>query len=135
MTNIPCICVASAALAADLDRVWAAMGRGTDTFTAAMALHDPQDMENPTHYLMQDMSATEGLEALWRAFAASADLPPIDGIWGEEGVISAADAQAASAGLTVYSVAAASISPAEGQSWRDGIITSLGLVPAPPPDI
>lgn len=132
MANIPCICLATAAAAPDLDKVWEAMGRGPGNFTQAAQLVTPsEDPEAITHYLMQDMNATESDEALWRAFAASADLPPIQGIWGEDGIISAADAQAASAGLTVYSMAGTG----NANAWREGIIEANGLASPPPMDI
>ena len=105
MSNVPCILIVTATHAVDMSAVFAAQGRGPSTFTQGRRLVAVGTTSPVVARLAQDMSATTALEAAWRAMAADNDLPAISGVWGENGVISAADAQAAMAGLSVHSVA------------------------------
>lgn len=76
------------------------------------------------------LSATAEIEAAWRAYAASGDLPDIPGVWGEDGVIPAAEAQAAHVGLTVHSIAGAV--PAD---WAASVLAGHGYAFEPEPEI
>lgn len=131
MASVPCILIATAAHAADLSAVLEAQGRGPNTFTNGRRLVASGTSGPVVAYMAQDMSATDALEAAWRAFADTADLPDIgNNVWGENGVISSGDAQAASAGLTVHSVAGAV--PAD---WSSSVIASHGFDFEPEPEI
>lgn len=105
MTTVPSILVVTEAVYQDVERVLEAQGRGAGTFTYGVKLVATGTTTPVTHRMCQDMSATAELEAAWRAYAATGDLPDISGTWGIGGVISAAAAQAAHVGLTVHSVA------------------------------
>lgn len=106
MSYRPSILFVTEATYQDVERVIEAQGRGAGTFTYGMKLVSISDPNGPVVARMcQDMTATPALEASWRAYAASGDLPDITGVWGEGGVIGAAAAQAAHTGLTVYSAA------------------------------
>jgi hypothetical protein len=76
------------------------------------------------------MNADVELEAAWRAMASRNDLPAITGVWGENGVISAADAQAAMSGLSVHSVAG--VIPSD---WTDSVLAGHNYEFEPQPEI
>ncbi|WP_243612922.1 hypothetical protein [Shimia aestuarii] len=131
MATVPCILIATAAQAADLSAVLEAQGRGPGTFTSGRRLVAEGTTGPVVAYLAQDMSATAELEAAWRAFADSADLPDIgNNVWGENGVISSGDAQAASAGLTVHSVAGTVPS-----NWTASVLAGHGYEFEPEPEL
>ena len=128
--ELPTIGIVAASVRDACNRVLDAQGRGPDSFTRTLAPADPAPTPSttPTHYFMQDMSATDSLAAAWQALANVGDLPAISGVWGEDGVISAAEAQAACAGgnMHVYT-AAGPMTPTERDAWRDGILAGRGL--------
>jgi len=131
MSQVPCIMLASAEHAVALSSVLEAQGRGPDSFTQGRRCVAINTTTPVVAYLIQDMSATDELETAWRAFASSGDLPDIGAnVWGENGIISAADAQAASAGLTVHSVAGDV--PA---NWAASVLAAHGLAFEPEPEI
>lgn len=105
MTSTPCILIVTETHASAMDAVLAAQGRGTGTFMGGRRLVAAGTTGPVVARLAQDMTATADLESAWRAMASDRDLPAIAGTWGENGVISAAAAQAAMAGLSVHSVA------------------------------
>lgn len=126
--NLPRITIAIASAVVDLNRIGHAMGVGTAYFTGRkLCAIDPNaDHETPaTHYLSQDMSAKDNEATEWQGMAQEADLPAIDGIWGEEGVITALEAQTALAfgNLKVFTAAGEN----DPTAWRDGILAGQGL--------
>lgn len=137
MASLPAICICTVAACDDINRVWEAMSRGPGTFTRKLCAIDANaTWQTPaTHYLMQDMSATDSDVAEWQALC-SGDLPPITGTWGEDGIISAEDAQAACDGgnLQVFSAAGLDDSGDNGATptqWRDGVLLGAGLMFVP----
>lgn len=130
MTSVPCILIATVAHADDLSAVLEAQGRGANTFQNGRRLVASGTSSPVVAYLQQDMSATAALEDAWRAYADSGDLPEITGVWGENGVISAGDAQAAKAGLSVHSVAG--VVP---EDWAASVLAGHGYDFEPEPEI
>lgn len=130
--NLPTICIVTAAARVDLNRVWDAMGRGPATFSIALCEIDPEaTWETPaTHYGMQDMGAQKSDVDSWLAMASDNDLPslPAGVVWGENGVISAQDAQAAiSPGNLLVFPAGGLANDQERNAWRDGVYLGLDL--------
>jgi hypothetical protein len=125
--NLPRIAIVTAAAYTDVNRICQAMGLGTAYFTRKLcAIDENATHETPaTHYMVQDMSAQDVEAPVWQGMAQEADLPPIQGIWGEDGVISALDAQTALSfgNVRVYTAAGESTPTA----WRDGILAGAGL--------
>lgn len=132
MSRVPCIVIATAEHAENLSLVWEAQGRGVNSFLEGRQLVAAGTSGPVLAYFQQDMSATSDLEAAWRAFADSGDLPDIgSNVWGENGIISAMDAQsAAAAGLTVHSVAG--IVPSD---WAASVLAGHGYAFAPEVEI
>lgn len=129
--NLPRIAIVTAAAYADLNRICNAMGLGTAYFTRKLcAIDENATHETPaTHYMVQDMSAQSSEQDMWQGMAQEADLPPISGVWGEDGVISAQDAQAALAfGNLKVDTTAGEDNPT---AWRDGILLGRGLMFVP----
>lgn len=128
--TLPVICVVTAAAKDNANLVWAAMGRGPNTFTRKLCAIDPGvTSDTPaTHYLMADSSTEESDVQAFQAMAGG-DLPAISGIWGEDGVIDAAAAQAATSGtnLQVYS-ASGDVAPVD---HMNGILQSRALMLVP----
>lgn len=125
MTTQPVVCIIAAAAMVNANLVWAAMGKGPDTFSRKLTTDNPALTSSAvTHYLMADSSCTVEDVAAWQGFAHG-DLPQIDGIWGADGVIAAADAQAAVNGsnLQVYS-ASGNVVPLD---HANAILASRGL--------
>lgn len=130
--NLPRIAVIVAPAVTDMNRICEAMGLGTPYFTRKLCAVDPlADHNTPaTHYLASDMSALAEDNPEWQAMATAADLPAIQGIWGENGVISAQDAQAvlAPGNLQVYTAAGLDPNNTDGPTeFRNGIFAGLGL--------
>jgi hypothetical protein len=132
--SLPVICIVTAAKKTDANLVWQAMDRGPETFTRKLcAIGEGVTPETPpTHYLMSDTSSTESDVAIWQGMA-NGDLPPISGIWGVNGVISAANAMTATNGanLQVYS-ASGDVIPVDHAA---GILASRDLRFVPDPEI
>lgn len=125
MTTQPVICIVTAAAHVNANLVWAAQDRGPDTFSRKLTTDDPATPESVvTHYLMADSSCSVEDIAAWQALA-NGDLPQIAGVWGEDGVIGAADAMAATNGanLQVYS-ASGDVQPL---GHANAILASRGL--------
>lgn len=131
MSNAPCIVIATEANRTNVNLIWEAMGRGPDSLSRKLCAIDPgATYETPaTHYLMQDMSATDADVALWAAMAgAGRDLPPIAGTWGELGIISAQDAQAAIGPGNIFAFPAYGLETEQDElNWRDGVLSGMGL--------
>lgn len=106
MSIINIIAVAPVAHAADINAVLEAMGRGPGSL-ATKASPEPNQAFGAasTHVFMSNQAATLEFQADLIAYASGGDLPPLpEGIvWGEDGVISAADALAAASHLAVAS--------------------------------
>lgn len=136
MANLPVVCVVKDAVKDDANLVWAAWGRGPNTFSRKLCALDPEATEStpPTHWLMSDTSTTDSDVAIMQGFA-DGDLPPVPSgtVWGENGVISAADALVAVNGtnLQTYS-ASGDVSPVE---HSEGILESRGLQFVPGPEL
>lgn len=132
--NLPRIAIVTASALAGVNAICNAMGLGTAYITRKLCAIDPEaDHTTPaTHYMVQDMSAQPEEDPIWQGMANEADLPPIAGVWGEDGVISAQDAQAALApgNLTVYT-AAGLVDQQDSALWRDGILSGRGLMFVP----
>jgi len=125
MTTQPVICIVTATARADANLVWAAQGRGPDTFSRRLTTDSPAlSNSTVTHYLMADSSSSVEDVAAWQALA-NGDLPQISGVWGVGGIISAADAMAATTGanLQVYS-ASGDVVPLD---HANAILASRGL--------
>lgn len=129
--NLPRIAIVTAAAYTDVNRICQAMGLGTAYFTRKLcAIDENATFETPpTHWMVQDMSAQSSEQDMWQGMAQEADLPPISGVWGEDGVISAQDAQAALAfGNLKVDTTAGEDNPT---AWRDGILLGRGLMFVP----
>lgn len=125
MSQLPVVCIIAAASKDDGNLVWAAQGRGPDTFSRRLTTDSPATTGSTvTHYLMADSSSDASDVAAWQAMA-DGDLPQINGVWGENGVIGAAEAQAAVSGanLQVYS-ASGDVAPLD---HCNAILLSRGL--------
>ena len=86
--------IATAAAVDNVNLVLQAMGRGPgNTSRKATTVANPAWDATPTHYFMSDQGVTAEFQAQLLGFA-NGDLPPLpEGVvWGEGGVISAADA-------------------------------------------
>lgn len=129
-TRVPSILIVLEANHIAVDHVLEAQGCGAGAFIQGRHLVAVGTTTPIVARMCQDMSATAELEAAWRAYAASGDLPQINGVWGEGGVISASDAQAASAGLTVHSVAG-EVPP----NWAASVLAAHGYEFEPEPEI
>lgn len=107
MSNVPTILICTDAAVVDVRLVWGAMGQGWDTFGRKLCSSATEATPEtpPTHWLMSDAGSQSDMVTAWQAMA-NGDLPQIDGVWGENGIISAAAAMAATNGanLHVYTV-------------------------------
>lgn len=133
-TRVPSILIALEADHIALDQVLAAQGQGSGTFIQGRHVVAIGTSSPILARLAQDMSATPELEASWRAFALTGDLPEIAGVWGENGVISAADAQAATVGFKVHSVAQHPDVPIP-PNWAENVLAYYGWEFEPEPEI
>lgn len=125
MTTQPVVCLVKAADRDNANLVWAAWGKGPETFSRKLTTDASPTTSSPvTHYLMADSSTSVEDVAIIQAFANS-DLPPISGAWGVDGVIGAADALAAIDGdsLQCYS-ASGNVTPLD---HCNAILASRGL--------
>jgi hypothetical protein len=133
--NLPVVCIVTNAQKTNLNLVFEAMGMGPETFTRKCCAIDPNatDQTPPTHWLMSYVAATDSDVAIYQTMTAG-NLPPLPQgvVWGVNGIISAADAMAASDGSVfhVYS-AAGQIEPVDHCA---AVLQSEGLqyVPDPP---
>lgn len=128
----PTIVIVTAAAQVPLNRIWEAMGRGPDTFSVRLCADVPEaTYESPvTHYLMCDMSAMQNDLVVWAAMAENNDLPPLPNgvIWGENGVISALDAQAAINGGNMFVFPAYGLQTQQDKdNWLAGALAALSL--------
>lgn len=125
MTTQPCVGIVKAADKDNANLVWAAWGKGPDTFSRKLTTDSPATTSSTiTHYLMADSSTSVEDVQIIQGFA-NGDLPPITGAWGVDGIVSAADALAAIDGtsLQCYS-AAGNVVPLD---HANAILASRGL--------
>ncbi len=130
----PTICICTAAAKTDLNRVWDAMGQGPNTFSVALCADDPGATWEtpPTHYLMQDMGAQQTDVDIWTAMAQNNDLPPISGVWGEDGVITAAEAQTAISSGNLFVFPAYGLQTYQDRdNWKAGVLSGTSLIFVP----
>ena len=135
----PTIVIVTAASQPDINDIWEAMGMGPGTVSVPLCAIDPgATWETPaTHYLMMDMGAQQADVNVWSAMAQSNDLPPLPNgtVWGENGVISAADAQAAISAGNMFVFPAYGLETAQDRlNWRNGALEGLGLQLIPDPE-
>lgn len=118
----------------NINLVLEAMGRGPNSLSRpATSTPNPTWETAPTHKYMSDQGATGEFAAILLGFA-NGDLPPLpDGVvWGENGIISSADAQAA---ITAENFAFASFNDGFTPGEQiEAALSALGLsvVPDPP---
>lgn len=121
----PIVCIVKAADKTSANLVWDAWGKGPDTFSRRLTDDPaPTTSSTVTHYLMADSSTSVEDVQIIQSFA-SGQLPPIAGLWGQDGVIEAADAQQAIDGdsLQCYS-ASGNVEPVDHVA---AILASRGL--------
>lgn len=126
----PTIMIVAEAYAVTMSAVLDAMGRGHGTFSrrALAAVIDPLTI---THRATRDMGAEEEFAAQARAMAENRDLPPINGVWGENGVPTAAEAQEA---MEHFTVVCASGPGVDMNALHLATLASMGLVDWYPPE-
>lgn len=133
--TIGIVCIVGDAKKDDNNRVFAARGMGPETFIRKLCAIDPAATYEtpPTHWLSSNAAGDGGELAILQAMTLG-ELPPLpDGVvWGEDGVISEADAKAATDGSVfhVYSCAG-EVEPVEHAA---AVLATEGLqfVPDPP---
>jgi len=128
MANLPTILVCDVTARDGINAVLEALGRGPNNISRKLCAVDPEaTYETPaTHYMMQDMGATDADVLLWADMKAG-NLP--DSVaWGEEGIISEQDAISACAQMNLYSAAQDFKLPWE---WCSDVLASVGLMFVP----
>lgn len=133
--TINVIGIATAAAVTNVNLVLEAMGRGPGNISRkATTVANPTWDATPTHYFMSDQGVTPEFQAQLLGFA-NGDLPPLpEGVvWGEDGVISAADALAAIASPN-FSFASFSGAFTPGEQVQ-AALDALGLHVIPFPEI
>lgn len=130
------VCIVAAAHKDNINLVFAARGMGPENFTRKVCAIDANATweTTPTHWLMSDANGNETELAILMAMTQG-DLPPVpEGtVWGENGVISAADAMAATDGAVFHVYAAGGdIEPVDHVA---AVLASEGLQYVPDPEI
>jgi hypothetical protein len=132
MERLPTIITVQAAYVDAVNMVFSAMGAGENNISRAAIPADTAD-PNPstiaTHYIAMDMGADADKVATWQAMC-SGILPPIDGAWGEAGIIGETEAKAALAFMTVASEAGLT-APGAPEAFLAGILTGKSLMLRP----
>jgi hypothetical protein len=127
--------IGAIAAVTNINLVLEAMGRGPNSLSRPATTNPAPTWETaPTHKYMSDQGVTGEFAAILLGFA-NGDLPPLPPgtVWGEEGVISAADALAA---ITSENFAFASFNEAftPGEQVA-AALDALGLVIVPDPPL
>lgn len=143
--DLPYIILCTAAAKPNARLAMAAVGLGPDTFPRdlAPAMPAPTSSTTPTYHLTQDMSGTDDqvvmLNAMTLGVLPENDIYGNPIAWGEEGIISEADAIAAFGGGNVQIRPASGLVLVDGQpdatardTWRDDTLTVMGLAFIPP---
>lgn len=133
--NLPYVAIVTDAHRLNINLMFNAIGWGPETFIRKCCVIDPNATWEtlPTHWLSSNVAATDSDVAMLQR-ATAGDLPPLpEGVvWGVDGVISAAEAMAATDGAVfqVYS-AAGEIEPLD---HMHAVLASKGLqfLPDPP---
>jgi hypothetical protein len=133
MTARPTFGLVTAAARADANRVFVAMGRGEAFGVPAYdAPGKLLSVDPPTHYYFFDVTAEDHDVRAWEGMQ-SGDLPPVAPgvVWGEGGIISAADAMAAvTRDTTLFATKVGDLMTA--MQFRDSILAGAGLyLPVP----
>lgn len=129
------VCIVTDAQKTNINLVFAARGMGPETFTRKLcATGAATPATPPTHWLMS-MATGDATELAVLQAMTEGDLPdlPEGVVWGEDGVISAANAMAATAASVfhVYS-AAGDIEPVDHVA---AVLVSEGLQYVPEPEV
>lgn len=123
--SIPVVLIGKAATIINLRKVWEAQGQGPSAFGRKLcAINPAATYETPaTAYLMSDAGVANDLVTAWQQMP-NGNLPQIEGVWGVDGVVSAADAMEATNAdnLHVYT-ASGDISPPD---HANAVIASEG---------
>lgn len=133
---LPFVAVVTDAKKTDWNLIGTAIGWGPETFTRKLCAINPSatHLTPPTHWLCSAAAATDTDVAMLQAMT-NGDLPilPEGTVWGENGVISAADAMAAADGSVfhVYS-AAGDIEPVDHVV---AVLAAEGLQYVPDPEV
>lgn len=130
------VCIVTDAQKTNINLVFAARGHGPETFTRKLCAVDPGATPSTpqTHWLMSNAAGTqEELNVLTAMTEGGLPLVPEGTVWGEDGIISSADAMAASDGsvFQVYS-AAGDVEPVDHVA---AVLASRGLQYVPDPEI
>jgi hypothetical protein len=132
MDRLPTIITVQAAYVDAVNRVFSAMGAGENNISRAAIpadTIDPTPSTTATHYIAMDMGADADKVAIWQAMCSGV-LPPIEGVWGEAGIISESDAISALAFMTVASEAGLT-APGAPEAFLAGILTGKNLMLRP----
>lgn len=131
---LPVILTVEAAHLDDVNRVFAALGKGEGYISVACVGRDDATAthETPaTHYFAQDMGAKDSDVAIWQAMCGG--MLPGGVIWGQNGVITSLDAQTALAHMTVASEAGLD-TPQKAENFLAGVLVGKNLKKRPEPD-
>ncbi len=129
---LPTIAITKDEVLTEMRSIWAAMGEGPSAFARPLCTIDPLATWEtlPTHHMLLDMGCTDSKAAIWQAMAENNDLPPIEGVWGDEenGIITAPEAQAAISGhkLLVFTGAGIDDGPIRN-AFVAGVLLGMGL--------
>lgn len=133
MASRPTLGIILAAARDNANLVWVAMGRGT---AFNIPLFDTPGkfvgLDEPAAWYFFDHSAEKAQTDEWQAMQDGALPAPVPGVvWGEDGVISAADAMAAVArsNMTIAIMTGDLVAPEE---FRNGILAAANLYLATP---
>ena len=128
MANLPIILICGISAKDGINAVLEALGRGPGNISRKLCAVDPEaTYETPaTHYMMQDMSATDADVLLWTGMKAG--ILPDTVEWGEEGIISEQDAIAACAAMNLYCAVQDFELP---RDWCKRELNGLGLMFVP----
>ena len=127
--------IGAIAAVTNINKVLEAMGRGPNSLSRpATSTPNPTWETAPTHRYMSDQGVTTEFASILHGFS-NGDLPPLpEGVvWGEDGIISAADALAA---ITAANFAFGSFN--EGFTPGEQVeaaLSALGLVVVPDPPL
>jgi len=129
MSILPAIVIVAAAHRDTVNAIWEfVLLRGPNNLARKCCAIDPEAThETPaTHFMFQDMGATDTDIAAWQALASGAMPAGVD--WGVGGIPIEADAVAACTGgnLLVFS-AAGLVTTQDALDWRDGTFAGVGL--------
>lgn len=136
--RLPVIITVAAAHVDSVNAIFEAMGKGANTVTVkccSTAIADPTHETPASHYIAQDMSATDSDVAEWQAMTSGSFRDDLSSLWGRDGLLTLVAARVACMGgnMTVASEAGLDTNE-ERESFLSGILIGKGLqlVPDPP---